>query len=50
MGSTYSKDAPKTVIRYVLTHDNNVTWDDLWQGMISSQFGAYIDHHTIYRE
>lgn len=50
MGSTYSKDAPKTVIRYVLTHDNNVSWDDLWQGMISSQFGAYIDHHTIYRE
>ena len=37
-------------IRYVLTNDNTVTWDDIFHGMISSQFGAYIDHYTVYTD
>ena len=37
-------------IRYVLTNDNTVTWDDIFNGMISSQLGAYIDHYTVYTD
>jgi hypothetical protein len=48
--STASSQKPGTQIRYVLTHSDTVTWDDLWRGMISSQFGAYMDHYTIYKE
>ena len=36
--------------QYVLTHDNKVTWDDLFEGMVSSQTAAYIDHFVIYSE
>lgn len=39
-----------TYIRYVLTNDNTVTWEDLFQGMVSSQFGDYIDHYPIYTD
>lgn len=35
---------------YVLTHDNRVTWEQLFQSVASSQFGAYIDHCTVYSE
>ena len=35
-------------VRYVLTHDDTVTWEDIWRGMISSQFGARVDAHTVY--
>lgn len=37
-------------IMYVLTNDNKVTWDDIWQGMISSQSDAGIDHWTVYTD
>ena len=38
------------VIHYVLTHDNSVTLEQLWNGLVSSQMGAYIDHYSIYTE
>ena len=37
-------------IRYVLTNDNTVTWEDIFHGMVSSQMGAYIDHFTMYTD
>ena len=37
-------------IRYVLVNDPNVTWGDIWHGMISSQSDAYIDHAVVYQE
>ena len=36
--------------RYVLTHDNTVTWEQLWNGLFSSAYGAYIDHYTVCTE
>ena len=35
---------------YVLVNDPNVTWQELWEGTISSRFGAYIDHMTIFTD
>ena len=32
---------------YVLVNDNSVTWQQIWEGLISSQYGASIDHWTI---
>lgn len=53
----YTGNAPKqtsatfdTYLRYVLTNDNTVTWEELQWGMFSSQFGDYIDHFTIYTD
>ena len=37
----------KASIRYVLTNDDTVTWKELAYGMVSSQFGDYIDHQTV---
>ena len=37
-----------SVIRYVLVNDNNVTWDQIFKGMVSSHFGAWIDFNTVY--
>ena len=37
-------------IRYVLTNDETVTWEELRAGMLSSQFGAYIEHRTVYTD
>lgn len=37
----------KSYIRYVLTNDDDLTWEDLWNGMISSQLEAYIDHYVV---
>ncbi len=34
-------------VRYVLTNDDTVTWQELMYGMLSSQFGDYIDHKTV---
>jgi len=45
-----SSQIPGRRLEYVLTHDNTVTWDQLWNGMISSQAGAYIEYSPIYRE
>ena len=35
-------------VRYVLTNDNTLTWKDIIAGMISSQWGAYVDHYVVY--
>ena len=35
-------------VRYVLTNDDSVTWEDIVWGMVSSRFGDYIDHHQVY--
>lgn len=35
---------------YVLVDDNTVTWDDIEHGMLSSQFGDWIDHYTVYSD
>ena len=37
-------------VRYVLVNDADVTWKDIWTGMISSQSNAYIDHAVVYQE
>ncbi len=33
---------------YVLVNDNTVTYEDIQWGMLSSQFGDYIDHYSVY--
>ena len=45
-----SSKTPEGRYTYVLTHDNKVTWEQLWNGLASSQMGAYIDHYSIYSE
>jgi len=35
-------------IRYILVNDNDVTWEQIFRGIISSQYGAGIDHQTVY--
>lgn len=35
-------------VRYVLTNDDSVTWEDIVWGMVSSRFGDYIDYHQVY--
>ena len=47
---TLSAKMPQTATRYVLTNDNTVTWDDLLWGLLSSQYGDYIDHFSIYTD
>ena len=32
---------------YVLVNDNSVTWEQIWESLISSQYGASIHHWTI---
>ena len=32
---------------YVLVNDNSISWQQIWEGLISSQYGAAIDHWTI---
>lgn len=39
-----------TVLRYVLTNDDQVSWEDLQKGLYSSQLGDYIDHYTVYTQ
>ena len=36
--------------RYVLVHDETVTYDRLQYGLYSSQFGDYIDHYEVYTD
>ena len=38
----------RETIRYVLVNDKEVTWEQIISGMISSRFGAWIDHKTVY--
>jgi hypothetical protein len=35
---------------YVLVDDNTVTWGDIEHGMVSSHFGDWIDHSTVYSD
>ncbi len=35
---------------FVLTDDPNATWDELWQSLLSSAYGAAIPYHTIYMD
>ena len=35
-------------VYYVLINDNSVTWEDIEDGMLSSQLGASIDHIKVY--
>ncbi|MBO5069503.1 MAG: hypothetical protein J6C37_03980, partial [Roseburia sp.] len=52
----YTGEAPTayatfdTYSRYVLTNDNQVTWEELQKGMFSSRLGDYIEHHTVYTD
>ena len=47
-GPAESPDAVyKSYTRYVLTNDDEVTWDELVQGMVSSQLGDYIEHMSV---
>jgi hypothetical protein len=48
----YSKSSltPGRRYDYVLTQDNRVTWEQIWNGLISSYTGADIDHYSIYSE
>ncbi len=48
--SVYSSRAPQKRIRYVLTNDNTVTWNNIIRGTASSKLGDYIDHFSIYTE
>ncbi len=35
---------------YILVNDNTVTWEEIVHGMLSSQFGNYIDHFRVYSD
>ncbi|WP_227020511.1 hypothetical protein [Sinanaerobacter chloroacetimidivorans] len=35
---------------YVLVNDSSLTWQDIENGMLSSQSGAWIDHRTVYSD
>lgn len=35
---------------YVLVNDDAVTWPEIFDSMISSQYGAVIDHKTVYAD
>ena len=45
-----SSQTPGNRFDYVLTHDNTLTWEELFHGLVSSQMGAYIEHYSIYSE
>ena len=40
----------QSYVRYVLTNDDTVTWQELFYGAVSSSVGGYIDHHTVYTD
>ena len=42
--------AYESCVRYVLVNDNNLTWDEIESGMLSSQSDARIDHYTVYTD
>lgn len=37
-------------VKYVLTNDSTVTWDQIERGIFSSQLGDGIDHYTVYND
>ena len=40
----------ESYLRYVLTNDNTVTWEQIWRGLISSELGDGIDHKVVYQK
>ncbi len=40
----------RTKVYYTLTHDDEVTWNELQWGIFSSRLGDYIDHYTVYSD
>lgn len=50
-GEAESKTAEySSYVRYVLTHDEAVTWDEITWGLLSSQSGAIIDAYDVYTD
>ena len=50
-GEAETKDAIySSYVRYVLVDDNKVTWNDIMRGLLSSRFGDYIPHYSIYTD
>ena len=50
-GEPESKNAAyDSYLRYVLTNDDSVTWEEIFSGVVSSQLGAYIDHYSVYTD
>ena len=37
-------------VKYALVHDPNVTWEQIEKGLVSSQFGAWIDYQEVYSD
>jgi len=51
----WTPDSPNAIydymILYVVTDDNQVTWDEIWRGMLSSYSHTYVPRHeTIYSD
>lgn len=40
----------ESYLRYVLTNDNTVTWEQIWRSLASSQLGDAIDHNVVYQK
>lgn len=40
----------KAYVRYVLVHDESLTWEEIERGLASSKMGDYIDHFTVYSD
>ena len=50
-GKTETRDATYTsYLKYVLVNDEEVTWDDIMHGMLSSKHGNSIPHRQIYTD
>lgn len=48
--SMLSSALPENTVRYILTHDATVTWEDLFDGMVSSQIDDHVDHYFVYAD
>ena len=40
----------ESYMRYVLTNDNTVTWEQIWRGLASSKLDDAIDHQVVYQK
>lgn len=48
-GEAETASAPyDSYLRYVLTNDDTVSWDDIMHGMVSAVAEDYIDHSVVY--
>lgn len=50
MTYTDAEDGSTAYLRYVLTNDNTVSYSDLVRGLLSSKYGDYIPHATVYQQ